>query len=95
MEPVTIVLYALAGAFGGLVRMIVTGKSIVPLPRIEERAGSKFLNLGLIGPLIIGAFVGYILPHTIGVDGSVATLAGYGGSDLAENLVEREIQRRL
>lgn len=84
-----ILFYALAGAFGGFIRAIITGKGVILLPHIVVQDGQKYLNLGILAPLLIGAFAGWIAPTKLGVDSVVGALAGYSGADLIENLVER------
>jgi len=81
--------YALAGAFGGFVRAIITGKGLILLPHIVVQDGQKYLNLGILAPLLIGAFAGWIAPAKLGIDSVVGALAGYTGADLIENLSER------
>jgi len=84
--------YAFMGAAGGLVRAVVTGKGVIALPRVEEVQGSKHLNLGFLAPLIIGAVAGYLAPSALGINGVVAALAGYTGTDFIENLIERRLK---
>jgi len=81
--------YALAGAFGGFVRAIITGKGLILLPHIDVQDGQKYLNLGILAPLLIGAFAGWIAPTKLGIDSVVGALAGYAGADFLENIVER------
>ena len=86
-------LYAFMGAVGGLARVVVTGKGIIAIPRIERPAdGSPHLNLGILAPLFIGAVAGYLSQASLGVDGVVSALAGYAGSDGIENLIERRLK---
>ena len=87
------ILYALTGAGGGLIRTVVTGKGIIVLPRVHEKpGGSRHLNLGFLAPMAIGALAGYLAPTALGVDGIVAAMAGYAGTDFLENLVERRLK---
>ncbi|KKM96135.1 hypothetical protein LCGC14_1181130 [marine sediment metagenome] len=86
-------LYAGLGALGGFVRVLITGKGMIALPRFQEVKGSRHLNLGFLVPLVIGAFAGWLAPATLGVNGVVAAIAGYSGSDMVENIIERA--RRL
>jgi len=82
-------LFAAVGLLFGFVRAIVTGKGLIALPRIETKNEHKFLNLGVIAPMIIGAAAGWLAPYSLGVDMVVAALAGYTGADFIENLIER------
>lgn len=87
------VVYALMGAAGGFVRTVITGKGIIPLPRIEHPTeGSPHLNLGFLAPMAIGALAGYLAPAALGVDSVVSAMAGYAGSDFLENLIERRLK---
>lgn len=85
-------IYALLGAFGGFIRCLITGKGIIALPKIKEQQGSKYINLGIVAPLLIGAFAGWLAPAHLGVNGVVAAIAGYAGSDVIENIAERIIK---
>jgi len=89
---VEVLVSAAAGAFGGLVRAIVTGKGLIPLPRVEVKNQHRFLNLGFITPVIIGVGAGVIAPYTLGVDAAIAFLAGYAGTDFIENALEYKIR---
>jgi len=84
-----VVMFAIAGLIGGLIRAIVTGKGLIALPRIQSRDRARYLNLGVLAPMAIGAFAGWLAPHALGVDAVVAALAGYSGTDFIENLIER------
>ena len=93
---IAVLISILAGVGGGVVRAIITGKGIITLPSIHKVAGgSSHLNLGIIAPMAIGALAGYVAPYSLGVDGVVAALAGYAGTDLIENMVERTLHRRI
>jgi hypothetical protein len=94
METIAVgVAYALMGAAGGLIRTVITGKGIIPLPRVEEKVGgSRHLNLGFLAPMAIGALAGYLAPAALGVDSVVSAIAGYAGSDFLENLIERSLK---
>jgi len=85
-----IIFFAVAGAAGGLVRQIVTGEGVLPLPKKYEGK----LDLGFVSALIIGAFAGWIAPYSLGVDSVIAGLAGYAGQDAIENILERVLKRR-
>ena len=82
-------IYALLGAFGAFIRCLITGKGIIALPKIKEQQGSKYINLGIVAPLFIGAFAGWLAPAHLGVNSVVAAIAGYAGTDFIENIVER------
>jgi len=84
-----VVIFATAGLFGGLVRAVIKGKGLIALPRIETKNEHRYLNLGVIAPMIIGAFAGLLAPYSLGVDAVVAALSGYTGVDFIENAVER------
>lgn len=90
----TILIYALCGAAGGIVRTLITGKGIVILPRIIRLEGaSPHLDLGCLAPAIIGAFAGVIAPAALGINGIVSACAGYAGADFVENLIERTLKK--
>ena len=87
------VIYALTGAAGGFIRAVITGKGVIPLPRVERApGGSPHLNLGFLAPMAIGALAGYLAPAALGVDSVVSAMAGYAGSDFLENLIERRLK---
>jgi len=85
-----IVIFAIAGALGGLVRQVITGEGILPLPKVSEGK----LDLGFTSALIIGAFAGWLAPYSLGVDSVIAGLAGYAGQDAIENILERVLKHR-
>lgn len=85
--------YALMRAIGGFVRLLVTGKGVIPLPQLQQVAGSRHLNLGFLTPAAIGALAGYLTAGSLGVDSVVAAIAGYSFSDGLENLIERWLDR--
>jgi len=85
-----IIVFVIAGALGGLVRQVVTGEGILPLPKLHEGK----LDLGFTSAMIIGAFAGWLAPYSLGVDSVIAGLAGYVGQDFIENTVERLLRRR-
>jgi len=78
-----------AGAFGALVRQIISKAGIIKLPR---RLDSD-LDLGIVGGCLVGAFCGMLWElffPGLAVAGYVAAaLAGYGGADFLENLYQR------
>jgi hypothetical protein len=87
---VEVLIYALAGGFGGLVRSIITGEGVIALPKVHEGR----VDLGVLASVIIGVFAGVIAPYSLGVDGVIAALAGYAGADFIENALERKLGRR-
>ena len=89
------IIWIVAGLIGGLIRTIVTGKGIIALPSVKTVPdGSRHLNLGFVAPMAIGALAGYLTSNSLGVDGAVAAIAGYAGSDLLENVVERTFPKK-
>lgn len=82
-------IYALVGAAGGFVRVLISGKGIIALPKICEQNGAKYVNLGILAPIVIGAFAGWLASAQLGASIALAALAGYAGSDFIENLAER------
>jgi len=88
-----ILFFALAGAAGGFIRAIITGKGLIAVPKVQVVRGSRHLNLGIIAPILIGAFAGWLAPATLGVNSVVAAIAGYSGSDFIENIIERRLKQ--
>jgi len=86
---VEIFIYIIIGAIAGLVRAVITGKGLIPLPRVVSKKGHKFINLGILSPIVIGAVAGWLAPATLGINGVVAFIAAYAGADFIENVVER------
>lgn len=81
-----------AGAFGGLLRALVTGKGMIALPQlVSVEGGSDHLNLGFFAPMIIGAGAGLLGPWAFEINGVFSVLSGYAGTDLIENLIERRL----
>jgi len=76
-----IIFLAIAGAVGALIKEILADNKI-KLPKIVQGE----LDLGFIGSIVIGAFVGYV------VDGSflTAAMAGFAGFSVIENLVGKK-----
>jgi len=87
-----IAVFAIAGLVGGLIRAIITGKGLIALPRIEKKDEARYLNLGVLAPMAIGAFARWLAPYALGVDAVVAALAGYDGADFIENAIERVLK---
>jgi len=78
-----------AGAFGALVRQIISKAGIIKLPRRLDHD----LDLGVVGGCIVGAFSGMlwelIFPG-LAVAGYVAAgVSGYVGADFLENLYQK------
>lgn len=73
-----LVMVAIAGAFGSLVKDILVD-GCIQIPEIKE----KKLYLGFIGGALIGSFVGMM------IDGSFLTalMAGYTGTSVVSKLV--------
>lgn len=89
-DPLHVLLFMGAGALGGLVRAVITGKGLVVLPRVVEIDGSSpHLNLGVLAPILVGALAGLLAPASLGVNGIISAMAGYAGTDFIENMVER------
>lgn len=89
-----LIISALAGGLGGLTRLLVSGKGILPLPRIEQvSGGSPHLNLGFLAPIIIGAIAGALTNQALHVDGIVAFISGWAGADGVENAIERLLKK--
>jgi len=84
-----IIIYIIIGAIAGLVRAVITGKGLIPLPRVVSKKGHKFINLGFAAPMVIGAVAGWLAPAALGVNTIVSFIAAYAGSDFIENIVER------
>ena len=91
---IEVLCYAAAGAAGGFIRCLVTGKGHIVLPKIQAiEGGSRHLNLGFIAPVAIGAFAGWLAPAALGINSFVSGIAGYAGADFVENVVERLTRR--
>ena len=91
MELVTCVAFA---AFGGIIRLLLTGKGLVLLPRLEKKNEHRFLNIRFLAPIIIGILVGITAPELVGRGVTMAFIGGYLGSDVIGNFVESVIGRR-
>jgi hypothetical protein len=87
---IEVIIYALMGGLGGLVRSVITGEGVIVLPKVHEGR----VDLGVIASVIIGMFAGMIAPYSLGVDGVIAALAGYAGADFIENALERKLGKR-
>jgi len=77
------------GAFGALVRQIVSKAGIIKLPRRFD----SDLDLGVVGGCIVGAFCGLlwqlIFPGLAVAGWVAAGAAGYVGADFLENLYQK------
>jgi len=82
-------LFAALGGIAGFIRLLLTNKGLIPLPRIVEQRGSRFVNLGFLAPVLIGLVAGALAPYALHQDSFIAFVSGYFGSDVIENLVER------
>lgn len=90
---IEVLFYAAAGAAGGFIRSIITGKGNIALPKIQTvEGGSRHLNLGFLAPIAIGAFAGWLAPVTLGINSIVSAIAGYASTDFIENMAERSIR---
>lgn len=85
-----ILAYAAFGAFGGIVRDLVSHKGVVVLPHYQK--DERNLKLGFVSTAIIGAAAGILAPWTLGVNAMISLLCGYAGSDFIENLAEKKVR---
>lgn len=81
----SIIIIAIAGAVGGLLKSLVEQKGAVALPKIEETNGTKYVHLGGIANLIVGATIAVLTAITP----ISALLAGISSAFIAEKLLER------
>ncbi len=81
-----IIVIALAGAVGGLIKSLVEQKGAVALPCIETHEdGTKYIHLGGITNLLIGGAMAVLL-----ATGPVAALFyGIASAFIAEKILER------
>jgi len=84
-----LLIYLLTGLFAGFIRAVITGKGKIVLPSIEVKHGHRFVNLGFLTPMLIGAACGWLAPYALGVNCVMSFLAAYSGADFIENCVER------
>lgn len=75
----------LAGASGGFVKSIVEQKGRVILPAVEEAEGVKYVHLGAVANLALGAIVAFYTAS----DPASAFTAGLTAVFIAEKLIER------
>jgi len=91
-----------AGALGGFVRHIASGKGTIVLPSFEWKEGKLFFSLGFLFNVIFGAIFGFLTPYGMGPivqaffpafplanDLVCAFFGGLGMADIIENLLER------
>ncbi len=81
----TIVIIAVAGAVGGLLKSLVEQHGAVALPKIETTNGNKYVHLGFIGNLVVGAVVA-VMTATTPIS---ALLSGVSSAFFAEKILER------
>jgi len=99
---VDIRILVLAGALGGFVRHILSGKGTIVLPSWEWKEGKLFFSLGFLFNVILGAIFGLLVPYGLGPlvqaffpqfplanDLICAFFGGLGSADIFENLLER------
>ncbi len=81
-----IIVIALAGAVGGLIKSLVEQKGAVALPCIETHEdGTKYIHLGGVTNLLIGAAMAVLL-----ATGPMAALFyGIASAFIAEKILER------
>jgi len=103
---VDIRLLVLAGALGGFVRVIVSGKGTIVLPSWEWIGGKLIFSLGFLFNVILGAIFGLLVPYGLGPivnawfpefplanDFICAFFGGFGSVDIFENAIERIFSR--
>jgi len=78
---IELILYALAGAIGALVKDIIENNKI----QLPKKTNSEIL-LGTVGGMLIGAFVGYVIDKSI----LSAALSGFVGISAIEKLLPRK-----
>ena len=71
----------LAGGFGAIAKDLVQDNAIV-LPSIKD----NIFNLGFIGVMLVGAFVGFAVDH----NPLTSALAGYVGISILNNIIPRD-----
>lgn len=84
METIVIVLLC-AGAAGGFVKSLIEQHGSVVLPTVEEAQGTKYVHLGFIGNVILGAVIAVYTAS----DPASAFTAGLTAVFIAEKLIER------
>lgn len=89
-----VIVCAIVGGLGGISRALITGKGVIALPKRYDIPGcSPHLNLGVIAPIILGAFAGILARQSLGVNGIISAIAGYAGADFIENVLERTFKK--
>ena len=81
---IKIVGFLVGGAFGALARELVRDNSI-QLPVYRD----KKILLGSLGGMIVGAFVGYVVDHSI----MTALLSGYVGVSTISHLLPTDSKK--
>jgi hypothetical protein len=80
------IIIAVAGAVGGLIKSLVEQKGAVALPRIEiAHDGTKYIHLGGAANLMLGAAMALLTAATP----ATAVFAGISSAFLAEKALER------
>lgn len=88
----TLLVSAIFGGLGGVIRLLVSGKGLIALPQIiKGKQGNLYLNLGGLLPIIIGSIAGALSRQTLGIDSVVSAIVGYAGTDFLENIIERRL----
>ncbi len=77
----------IAGAAGGFVKTLVEQKGRVMLPIIEKTDSIKYVHLGAITNIIIGAIVAYYTT----IDPAAAFTTGITAVFLVEKIIEKTI----
>jgi hypothetical protein len=80
------IMIAVAGAIGGLIKSLVEQKGAIALPGIEiAQDGTKYIHLGGAANLVIGAAMAILTATTP----ATAVFAGISSAFLAEKVLER------
>jgi hypothetical protein len=81
-----IIIIAVAGAIGGLIKSLIEQKGAIALPGIEiAQDGTKYIHLGGVANLAIGAAMAVLTATTP----ATALFAGISSAFLAEKALER------
>jgi len=78
------ILILVAGASGGFVKSLVEQHGSVLLPTIETADGNKYVHLGFIGNIALGAVVAFYTAS----EPSAAFTAGLTAAFIMEKLIE-------
>lgn len=85
-----LLIVGVAGAVGGLLKSLVEQKGAVALPRIEvSQDGTKYIHLGFIANLIVGASVALLSALYSPITALSALFAGVSSAFLAEKFLEK------